>query len=126
MPHGLAERRPPEGTPPLRILVIIASPDDQAEALNRKLNHQPGVALNLHEQGLIFAQTNRPQDAFPRFSESQKITRRIGAELGVASGLNELGKLYRNARMTRETIAAFLMKYWRFISGKAIRRWALL
>ena len=31
MPHGLAELKPPEGTPPLRILVIIASPDDQAE-----------------------------------------------------------------------------------------------
>lgn len=31
MPHGMAELHPPEGTPPLRILVIIASPDDQAE-----------------------------------------------------------------------------------------------
>jgi hypothetical protein len=31
MPHGLAELKPPEGTPPLRILVIIASPDDQVE-----------------------------------------------------------------------------------------------
>ncbi len=31
LPHGMAELHPPEGTPPLRILVIIASPDDQAE-----------------------------------------------------------------------------------------------
>ncbi len=31
MPHGMAELHPPEGTPPLRILVIIASPDDQVE-----------------------------------------------------------------------------------------------
>ncbi len=31
MPHGMAELHPAEGTPPLRILVIIASPDDQAE-----------------------------------------------------------------------------------------------
>ena len=31
MPHGMAELHPPEGTPPLRILVIIASPDDQPE-----------------------------------------------------------------------------------------------
>ena len=31
MPHGLAELHPPESAPPLRILVIIAAPDDQAE-----------------------------------------------------------------------------------------------
>ncbi len=31
MPHGMAELKPAENAPPLRILVIIASPDDQAE-----------------------------------------------------------------------------------------------
>jgi tetratricopeptide (TPR) repeat protein len=31
MPHGMAELHPPESAPPLRILVIIAAPDDQAE-----------------------------------------------------------------------------------------------
>ena len=31
MPHGMAELHPAESAPPLRILVIIAAPDDQAE-----------------------------------------------------------------------------------------------
>ena len=54
MPHGMAGLKPPEGTPPLRILVIIASPDNQAELdVERELAVMQDALDDLRRNNLV-------------------------------------------------------------------------
>jgi tetratricopeptide (TPR) repeat protein len=89
----------------------------EAEKLARKLKNDSFVTTMLHQQGLILtdlasaAQTDEEHTthlraAFERFQQSLDIAQRIGDEDGIASTLNELGKLLMNAGQTREAIMA--------------------
>lgn len=58
MPHGLAELKPADSPPPLRILVIIAAPDDQAELdVERELAVMQDALDDLRRAGLVQVDT---------------------------------------------------------------------
>jgi tetratricopeptide (TPR) repeat protein len=86
---------------------MALSYNQQAEVLARKIENDHFLATVLHEQGDIFARTDRPQDAFQRFNESLRIMRYVGDKSGVAANLSALGKLYLFTGMMQEATRCF-------------------
>jgi tetratricopeptide (TPR) repeat protein len=61
--------------------------------IKRKLGNQSGIAITLHQLGMIAQQQGDYETARARYAESLDIKRKLGNQSGIAITLHQLGML---------------------------------